>query len=53
MYDLLKERGIPLASNQVEFSLLRKRPETTGLLEEAKKRGIAILACSFPLHALL
>jgi diketogulonate reductase-like aldo/keto reductase len=47
MYDLLKERGVQLASNQVEFSLLRKRPETTGLIEEAQKRGIAILACAY------
>ena len=27
-----RQRGLALASNQIEFSLLRRRPETTGLL---------------------
>lgn len=44
--EALKKRGCRLASNQVEFSLLRTRPETTGLLDECKKRGIVLLAYS-------
>lgn len=43
--DLLGAHGVPLASNQVEFSLLRLLPEKSGLLEEMKKRNIAMLAC--------
>lgn len=43
--DLLAAHGVPLASNQVEFSLLRLLPEKSGLLEEMKKRNIAMLAC--------
>jgi hypothetical protein len=43
--DLLEAHGVPLASNQVEFSLLRLLPEKSGLLEEMKQRNIAMLAC--------
>ncbi|KAH6646035.1 NADP-dependent oxidoreductase domain-containing protein [Truncatella angustata] len=46
MDDALKTRGLRLASNQVEFSLLRTLPETGGLLEECKKRGILLMAYS-------
>lgn len=45
--DLLGKYGATLSSNQVEFGLLRKLPETSGLVAEAKKRNIAILACAF------
>jgi aryl-alcohol dehydrogenase-like predicted oxidoreductase len=46
MDEALKKRGLRLASNQVEFSLLRTLPETSGLLEECKKRGILMMAYS-------
>ncbi|PSS00854.1 NADP-dependent oxidoreductase domain-containing protein [Coniella lustricola] len=47
MDDALRAKGYRLASNQVEFSLLRSRPATTdGLLEECRKRGIVLLAYS-------
>ncbi|EKX50419.1 hypothetical protein GUITHDRAFT_55598, partial [Guillardia theta CCMP2712] len=46
VYRILEKRGIPLTSNQVEFSLLRRLPETGGLLEECRKLGISILAYS-------
>ncbi|KAF3771043.1 putative aldo-keto reductase family protein [Cryphonectria parasitica EP155] len=46
MDEALKKRGYRLASNQVEFSLLRTRPETTGLLAECKARGIVLMAYS-------
>ncbi|CAF0968700.1 unnamed protein product [Rotaria sordida] len=46
MYDCLQKHGIQLASNQVEFSLLRRLPETSGLIAECHKRGIAVLGYS-------
>lgn len=42
----LAERGIPLASNQIEFSLLRRRPETGGLLAACRELGVVPLAYS-------
>ncbi len=36
--DVLAKYDVPLASNQVEFSLLRQLPQTSGLLAEMKKR---------------
>lgn len=44
--EALKKRGLRLASNQVEFSLLRTLPEKSGLLEECRKRGIVLMAYS-------
>lgn len=53
MDESLKKRGLRLASNQVEFSLLRTLPATataaTGgvsLLDECKKRGVVLMAYS-------
>lgn len=46
MDEALKKKGLRLASNQVEFSLLRTLPETSGLLAECKKRGIVLMAYS-------
>ncbi|CAF1122042.1 unnamed protein product [Rotaria sordida] len=46
MYDCLQKHDIQLASNQVEFSLLRRTPETSGLIRECHKRGIAVLGYS-------
>lgn len=45
MSDLLEKHGVKIASNQIEFSLLRQLPEQNGLLEEMKKRHITCLAC--------
>ncbi len=42
----LKNRGLRLASNQVEFSLLRRAPETSGLLATCKELGVVPLAYS-------
>ncbi|OCF74668.1 auxin-induced protein [Kwoniella mangroviensis CBS 8886] len=44
--DLLAKHDVRLASNQIEFNLLRQGPEKNGLLEEMKKRDIACLAYS-------
>ncbi|KAJ3416120.1 hypothetical protein HDV05_003089 [Chytridiales sp. JEL 0842] len=46
MHAALKKHGIQLASNQVEFSLLRRLPETSGLIKAAHDLGVAILAYS-------
>lgn len=47
MDDALRAKGLRLASNQVEFSLLRTLPaKAGGLLDECKKRGIVLLAYS-------
>lgn len=42
----LAARGIPLATNQVEVSLLRRRPETSGLLAACRTLGVVPLAYS-------
>lgn len=42
----LAKRGIPLASNQMHYSLLRRKIEGNGVLETAKELGIAIIAYS-------
>jgi len=40
----LAERGIPLASNQVEFSLLHRAPEVDGVLDACRELGITLIA---------
>ena len=42
----LAKRGIPLASNQVEYSLLNRQPETNGVLEACRELGITLIAYS-------
>ncbi len=39
-------RGIPLASNQVEYSLLHRQPETNGVLDACRDLGITLIAYS-------
>jgi aryl-alcohol dehydrogenase-like predicted oxidoreductase len=43
-YEVLAKRGIPLASNQVQYSLLYRRPETNGVLETCRELGITLIA---------
>jgi aryl-alcohol dehydrogenase-like predicted oxidoreductase len=45
-WNVLKETGIPLASNQVRYSLLDRRVESNGVMDIAKKLGITIIAYS-------
>lgn len=45
-YDLLAQRGIPLAVNQMQYSLLTRQIETNGVMQAAKERDIVILAYS-------
>ena len=40
----LAKRGIPLASNQVEYSLLNRKPEVTGILDACRELGITLIA---------
>ncbi len=42
----LARRGIPLASNQVEYSLLHRKPEVDGVLEACRELGITLIAYS-------
>ncbi|KAK4994523.1 hypothetical protein LTR66_005457 [Elasticomyces elasticus] len=46
MADELAKYGIPLATNQCEFSILRRHPETHGLLQACKDRGIVFQSYS-------
>ena len=40
----LAKRGIPLASNQVEYSLLNRKPEVDGVLDACRELGITLIA---------
>ena len=42
----LARRGVPLASNQVDYSLLQRRPETTGLLALCNQLNVTLIAYS-------
>jgi aryl-alcohol dehydrogenase-like predicted oxidoreductase len=43
-HDALAQRGIPLASNQVQYSLLHRQPETDGVLDACRELGIILIA---------
>jgi aryl-alcohol dehydrogenase-like predicted oxidoreductase len=43
-YNALEKRGIPLAVNQVHYSLLHRKIESNGILEAAKELGVTIIA---------
>ncbi len=45
-HGLLAKRGIPLAVNQVQYSLLHRRPETKGVIGAARDLDVVILAYS-------
>jgi len=42
----LEKRGLPLAANQVQYSLLNRKIEANGVLEAAKELGVTIVAWS-------
>jgi aryl-alcohol dehydrogenase-like predicted oxidoreductase len=42
--EVLARRGIPLASNQVQYSLLYRRPEINGVLDACRELGITLIA---------
>ncbi len=43
-HDALAERGLPLAVNQVQYSLLHRNIESNGILDTAKDLGVTIVA---------
>jgi aryl-alcohol dehydrogenase-like predicted oxidoreductase len=43
-YAALAQRGIPIPSNQVEYSLLHRRPETNGVLDACGELGVTLIA---------
>jgi aryl-alcohol dehydrogenase-like predicted oxidoreductase len=45
-YSTLARHNIPLASNQVHYSLLNRTVERNGLLARCKELGIRLIACS-------
>jgi aryl-alcohol dehydrogenase-like predicted oxidoreductase len=49
----LAKRGLPLAVNQVRYSLLRREIETNGVLETARELGMTITAYTPLAHGLL
>jgi aryl-alcohol dehydrogenase-like predicted oxidoreductase len=42
----LAKHGVPLASNQVSYSLLVRQPETNGVLDACKELGVTLIAYS-------
>lgn len=44
--DVLRSRGYSLASNQVHYSLMARQIERNGILQEARNRGMTIIAWS-------
>jgi aryl-alcohol dehydrogenase-like predicted oxidoreductase len=45
-HERLASRGIPLLSNQVEYSLLHRAPDTSGLLKTCNELGVKLIAYS-------
>ena len=45
-YEALARRGVPLASNQVEYSLLHRGPESNGVLAACRELGVTLIAYS-------
>jgi aryl-alcohol dehydrogenase-like predicted oxidoreductase len=44
MADHLDKAGVPLAANQVNYSLLKRRPETNGVLEACRELDVSLVA---------
>jgi aryl-alcohol dehydrogenase-like predicted oxidoreductase len=42
----LAKSGIPLASNQVQYSLVHRQPETDGVLDACRELGVTLIAYS-------
>jgi aryl-alcohol dehydrogenase-like predicted oxidoreductase len=45
-YSVLVKRGVPLASNQVSYSLVNRKVELNGLLKTCREMGITLIAYS-------
>lgn len=46
IHAVLADRGIPLAVNQVQYSLLHRDPEKNGVLQACQELGVTLLAYS-------
>lgn len=45
-HEVLAKRGIPLASNQVQYNLLYRNPERNGVLQACRELGVTLIAYS-------
>jgi aryl-alcohol dehydrogenase-like predicted oxidoreductase len=45
-HQVLSRRGIPLASNQVEYHLLNRKVERNGVLQSCRELGVTLIAYS-------
>lgn len=45
-FEILEKRGVPLASNQVQYNLVNRRVEFNGLVKTCQEMGIALIAYS-------
>jgi len=45
-HEVLSRRGVPLASNQVEYHLLHRKVERNGVLQTCRELGVALIAYS-------
>lgn len=45
-HQVLADEGVPLASNQVQYSMLHRRPESDGTLEACRELGVTLIAYS-------
>jgi aryl-alcohol dehydrogenase-like predicted oxidoreductase len=45
-YGILRDEGLDLVSNQIHYSLLRRKSEKNGTMDAAKELGISIIAYS-------
>ncbi|MEE9285392.1 MAG: aldo/keto reductase, partial [Dehalococcoidia bacterium] len=43
-HEALARRGVPLAANQVRYSLLDRRPETNGVLDACRQLNVTLIA---------
>ena len=43
---VLAEQGIPLATNQIQYSLVHRQPEFNGLMETCRELGVTVIAYS-------
>jgi aryl-alcohol dehydrogenase-like predicted oxidoreductase len=43
-HEVLARRGIPLAANQVQYSLLHRKPEADGVMDACRELGVTLIA---------
>jgi len=45
-HEVLAKRGVPLATNQIEYNLMQRAAETNGVFEACRELGVTIIAYS-------